>query len=249
VGKIVQYLLDAKKYLGPMNQATTLGQRSSPSPGGNVATRTSVATHLPLFSTPVSMYESPGMEEINRNITAHLIEESIAVPSVRKSNIGGWHSQSDLALRPDADFRTLIQFIVQRVRETTENLAREHGQALPAMRMGAQAWAMVMRDGDYTIPHDHADAHWSTVYYTDAGDADEAAHPDSGLLAMIDPRHGSRPMPGLDLFGMTFTAQPRTGRLFVFPGWLYHFVHAYRGKRPRVCISCNITFEPASPSR
>jgi len=232
-----------------MNNAFAKNQRNPSAPAGNTTTGASVVSHLPLFSTPVSMYESPGMEEICRNITARLIDESIAVPSVRKSNCGGWHSQSDLALRADPNFRALIQFIVQRVRETAENLAREHGQTLPAMRMGAQAWAMVMRDGNYTIPHDHADAHWSTVYYTDAGDADETTHPDSGLLAMIDPRHGSRPMPGLDLFGMTFTAQPRTGRLFVFPGWLYHYVHAYRGKRPRVCVSCNVTFEAASPTR
>ena len=200
--------------------------------------------HLPLFATPLSMYDIPGMEAINRELTAKLIAESTAVPAVHKSNVGGWHSKSDLALRPDPAFRTLIQQIIMRVRESADTLAREHGQVLPVMRMGVQAWAMVMRDGNYTIPHDHADVHWSTVYYTDAGNADEEANPDSGLLALVDPRHGGRPMPGLDLFGMTFTAKPQTGRLFVFPGWLYHYVHAYRGKRPRVCISCNVTFEP-----
>ncbi len=196
------------------------------------------------------MYEAPGtMDEINRDVTARLVAESTSVPSIGRSNVGGWHSRSDLALRQETGFRTLIQYIVSRVRETAEAVAKEAGQALPPMRMGAQAWAMVMRDGNYTIPHDHADAHWSTVYYTDAGDADAQTHPDSGLLALIDPRHGGRPMPGLDLFGMTFTAQPRTGRLFVFPGWLYHYVHAYRGGRPRVCVSCNVTFEIAPTQR
>ncbi|HEX4986077.1 MAG TPA: putative 2OG-Fe(II) oxygenase [Burkholderiales bacterium] len=203
--------------------------------------------HLPLFSTPLSMYDLPGMDEINRHVTERLVAESATVASEAKSNAGGWHSPSNLALRPDPLFRKLVQQIVQRVGETVEVLAREVGQSMTGLRMGAQAWAMVMRDGDYTIPHDHADAHWSTVYYTDAGDADQAAHPDSGLLALIDPRHGGRPMPGLDLFGTTFLAQPRTGRLFVFPGWLYHYVHAYRGKRPRVCVSCNVTIE--LPSR
>ncbi|MEO8158666.1 MAG: putative 2OG-Fe(II) oxygenase [Betaproteobacteria bacterium] len=183
------------------------------------------------------------MDEINRELTACLVAESVSRPSLHKSNVGGWHSQSDLALRPDAYFRTLIQHIVTRVRETADGLARERGQQLPAMRIGAHAWAMVMRDGDYTIPHDHADTHWSTVYYADAGDADQTAHPDSGLLALIDPRHGGRPIPGLDLIGTTFTARPETGRLLVFPGWLLHYVNVYRGQRPRVAISCNVTFE------
>lgn len=205
--------------------------------------------HLPLFSTPLSMYDLPGMDETNRELTACLVDESVSRPSLHKSNVGGWHSQSDLALRPNACFRTLIQHIVTRVRETADGLARERGQQLPAMRIGAHAWAMVMRDGDYTIPHDHAETHWSTVYYADAGDADQAAHPDSGLLALIDPRHGGRPIPGLDLVGATFTARPSTGRLLVFPGWLLHYVNVYRGQRPRVAISCNVTFELATVAR
>ncbi len=205
--------------------------------------------HLPLFSTPLSMYDLPGMDEINRELTACLVAESVSRPSLHKSNVGGWHSQSDLALRPDAYFRTLIQHIVTRVRETADGLARERGQQLPAMRIGAHAWAMVMRNGDYTIPHDHGETHWSTVYYADAGDADQTAHPDSGLLALIDPRHGGRPIPGLDLVGTTFTARPETGRLMVFPGWLLHYVNVYRGQRPRVAISCNVTFELAVSAR
>jgi uncharacterized protein (TIGR02466 family) len=192
------------------------------------------------------MYDLADMEEVNRDLTARLVAESRSVPTVHHSNVGGWHSKN-LAGRPEAGFRNLLQSIVTRVRETVENLAQEKGQGLPAMRMGAHAWAMVMRNGDYTIPHDHSEVHWATVYYLDAGDADEAAHPASGLLALVDPRHGGRPMPGLEnLLGTTFTVLPRTGRLVVFPGWLPHYVHAYRGQRPRVSISCNFVFEPAA---
>ena len=230
-----------------MNHVTARAP-GSPSPG-NAANQASVATHIPLYSTPLSMRDLPGMDEVNRDITARLVSESVSIPSVHRSNVGGWHSQPDLALRTEPSFRTLIQHIVTGVREMVDGLARERGQDMPPMRMGAQAWAMVMRNGDYTIPHDHADAHWSTVYYPDAGDANEAAHPDSGLLALIDPRHGGRPMPGLDLVGATFTARAATGRLLVFPGWLYHYVNAYRGQRPRVTVSCNVTFELAPPTR
>jgi len=202
---------------------------------------------ISLFATPVSMYDLPGMDEVNRDATARLVAESVSLPSVNRSNVGGWHSQN-LAGRPEACFRALLQSIVTRVRETVESLARERGVDLPAMRIGAHAWAMVMRNGDYTIPHDHSEAHWATVYYADAGDADETAHPASGLLALVDPRHGGRPMPGLEsLLGTTFTVLPRTGRLAVFPAWLLHYVHVYCGQRPRVSISCNVIFEPTAP--
>jgi hypothetical protein len=103
-------------------------------------------------------------------------------------------------------------------------------------------WAMVMRDGNYTIPHTHADVHWATVYYADAGDADEAAYPESGIINFTDPRSGFLPIPGLDLTGGDFMVNAQTGQILVFPGWLTHYVHAYRGKRPRVSIACNVTF-------
>src|SRR5437660_152668 len=94
-------------------------------------------------------------------------------------------------------------------------------------RRAAQAWAMVRRNGDYTIAHDHGEAHWSTSYYVDAGDANLERTPDSGALAVLDPRRGGRPIPGLES-GSTFTIRPRTGMLVVFPGWLQHYVHPDR---------------------
>ncbi len=192
------------------------------------------------------MYDLPDLDQVNRDLTARLVADSNAVPSVHRSNVGGWHSPN-LTERPEAYVRTLIQTIVGKVRETVQTLAQERQQSLPPMRMGVHAWAMVMRNGDYTIPHDHSEVHWATVYYADAGDADETAHPASGLLALVDPRTGGRPMPGLEILGTTFTVPPRTGRLIVFPGWLRHYVHAYRGQRPRVSLSCNVVFEPAAP--
>lgn len=202
--------------------------------------------HLPLFPTPVSLYDVPGMDEVNRELTARLIAESATVPSVHRSNVGSWHSPN-LAGRPEQCFRTLLQTVLNQVRETVQTLANERGQTLPPMRAGLHSWAMVMKNGDYTIPHDHSEVHWATVYYPDAGDADEAADPASGLLALVDPRHGGRPMPGLDFVGTTYTVLPRTSRLVVFPGWLLHYVHAYRGKRPRVSVSTNVIFEPTAP--
>ena len=44
--------------------------------------RASASQHLPLFSTPLSMYEIAGMEDINRDLTARLVAESAAVPSI-----------------------------------------------------------------------------------------------------------------------------------------------------------------------
>lgn len=202
-------------------------------------------SHLPLFATPIAVYDVPGMDQVNRELTSLLVAESQTRPSVHRSNIGSWHSDN-LAGRPEPCVRAVVECIVGRVRETVHALVQESGQGLPTMRVGVHGWAMVMRHGHYTIPHNHADAHWGTVYYADAGDADETNHPASGLLAFIDPRQAGRPIPGLEITGTTYTVQARSGRLVVFPGWLLHYVHTYLGRRPRVSISCNVVFEPVA---
>jgi len=51
----------------------------------------------------------------------------------------------------------------------------------------------------------------------------------------------------VELFGTIYTARPSTGRLLIFPGWLLHYVNTYHGKRPRVAISANFTFDLAQP--
>ena len=43
---------------------------------------------------------------------------------------------------------------------------------------------------------------------------------------------------------ITVNALTRTDMLVVFPGWLQHYVHPYRGTRPRIAIACNVTMSP-----
>ena len=127
-----------------------------------------------LFPTPIAMYEHPELESMNREITAILVAESESIPSLSHSNVGGWHSKYDLQSRPEACFRNLAKLIVDHAMETTAVIAKGLGKSLPKLSAKTHMWAMVMRDGNYTIPHTHADAHWASVYYADAGDTDEA---------------------------------------------------------------------------
>jgi uncharacterized protein (TIGR02466 family) len=194
------------------------------------------------------MYEHPEMESINKEITDILVAESLSVPSLTHSNVGGWHSKYDLQLRPESCFRKLSEMVIRRAQETNEAIARTTGQRLAQLTPQVHMWAMVMREGDYTIPHTHADCHWASVYYPDVGDANETTHPDSGVIAFIDPRSGFLPIPGLDLTGGNFVVNAKVGQMLVFPGWLSHYVHAYRGQRPRVSVACNVTYQKASSS-
>lgn len=197
-----------------------------------------------LFQTPLVVIDLPAMEAVNAELAAQLLAEEQAAPSWHRANVGGWHSAPDLGRRPEPCFQALLRAVVDQVGGVVRGLASDQGLAqVPAYRYGVTAWGMVLRDGHYVTIHDHGDAHWSTAYYVDAGD--EAPAP-SGQLAFVDPRRSGRPIPELALFPTSFDLEPRTGALVIFPGWLQHHVHAYRGRRPRICISCNLTMEPVA---
>lgn len=200
-----------------------------------------------LFSTPVMVFDLPGMEPVNAEIAAQLLAEERTVPSWHRANVGGWHSVPNLSQRPDPALRTLMRAIVDQVTGMVGALAAEQGIAeVPQFRYGVTGWGMVLRDGHYVTLHDHGDSHWSIAYYVDAGD--EAPDP-SGRLAFVDPRRSGRSIPELELFPSSFDVRPRTSALVIFPGWLQHYVHAYRGQRPRICVSCNLTMEVVRPPR
>lgn len=198
---------------------------------------------LDLFTTPVTVFDLPDAGALNHELAAMLLAEQQVSAGFQASNVGGWHSVPDLSQRPGRCFQALMQAIVAHVGEVVRTLAAASAQPVPPFRFGVQAWAMIMRDGDYATLHDHGEAHWSSVYYVDAGDADPARHEQSGLLAFLDPRRGGRPIPGLAISASTFTVAPRTGALVVFPGYLQHYVHAYRGGRPRISVSANLVMD------
>jgi hypothetical protein len=197
---------------------------------------------LALFETSLATYPPDPDRELDRELTRRLVAESESSPGIARSNVGGWHSIPDLSQRPEPCYQTIMQRVVAGTRALLVKIARS--QDLDAdlrYRYGIQAWAMVMRDGDYTVVHDHAHAHFSVAYYADAGDADPSTP--SGQLTFVDPRRTGATVPGLDLYPAQFAITPETGMLVVFPGFLQHFVHAYRGTRPRVTISANVQLE------
>jgi len=195
-----------------------------------------------LFPSPVFVFHLGGA--LDADATARLIAESDATPGITRSNSGGWHSIPDLAQRPEPCFRAVAERIVQHVRDVILVLAHDSGATEPPrFGLSAHGWAMVMRDGHYTNLHDHAEAHWSAVYYLDAGDPPSERSPESGAFTIVDPRRASVRTPGFDL-GSTFSIHPQTGMLVIFPGSMQHYVHPYRGTRPRVSVSFNLVARP-----
>jgi uncharacterized protein (TIGR02466 family) len=197
-----------------------------------------------LFYTPILVFSPEETALPTDALRDRLVAESRSGAGVSRSNAGAaWHSVPDLALRPEACFQAVIRRVVEHAQRLTGRLLAEHGNAPPpnGFAASAHAWAVVTGNGGYGTVHDHSEAHWSSAFYVDAGDADP--HSDSGTLVLVDPRRATSSVSGVELIPSNFAIRPRTGMLVLFPGWLQHFAHPYAGTRPRVVVSVNVRLQ------
>jgi uncharacterized protein (TIGR02466 family) len=188
------------------------------------------------FPTFIGRVRLPDAEAMNHGLYALILAEESEYPSLGRSNIGGWHSRTDFLHRPDANVAALTTWITWALRRM---IWATTGRELVTSTLSISAWATVCRAGAYHAPHSHPDNAWSGVYYVDSG-SENPDQPYSGMLEFLDPRAGAEAVsaPG-DPYGEPFRVQPQSGLLVMFPSWLYHWVHPYAGKTPRVAISFN----------
>lgn len=197
-----------------------------------------------LFGVPFALVTPVLPSAVVDKVIADLLSERSRCDGLSLSNVGGWHSRTDLSGRDDPALAAVLGAVLTEVDRMQHSMAAPAGAGRrPVWRYAVQAWAMVMSDGDYGKLHDHAEAHWSFVHYLDTGDADRALHPCSGMIAWTNPARPPNGPPGLDYSPRLFELSPQAGQLVIFPGWLPHFVHPYRGCRPRVCIAGNVRVE------
>jgi len=202
---------------------------------------------LRLFSVPMLLSWLDVEAPVLPAAAAAVLRERETRPGLQRSNVGAWHGPPDLCQRDDAALAAVFRSALRAVEFLQVSLcATDTGGVPPAWKYRLQAWGVIMEAGDYAAVHDHAEAHWSFVCYLDEGDADRRDHPRSGIIAWTNPTAPPVQIPGLDPSPRVFELSPRSGQVVVFPGWLPHYVHPYRGRRARISIAGNVRVELAS---
>ena len=192
------------------------------------------------FPTLIMRRQIEDHEELNAGLLRVIDEQRQRSSGVTKSNVGAWHSELDFLRATDRPVLGLLAHLNQAIRDY---FSMEQQRQVPPGELTVRlvGWAMVYRRGDYAVPHVHPNANFSGVYYVDGGD-DDPEVPESGLLTLIDPRAGAT---ALETDGWrhatTLDVKPQAGLLVVFPAWLSHHVHPYRGSRDRVAVSFNVS--------
>jgi uncharacterized protein (TIGR02466 family) len=194
------------------------------------------------FPTLIGRCLVPDAEAMNQELQALILSEETKYSSLGRSNIGGWHSRTDFLNQTGPAVAALTTWITWTVNQMVAVTA---GHGTFKGKISLSAWATICRAGSYHAPHSHPDSAWSGVYYVDAGTLDRTL---SGVLEFLDPRAGVEAVtaPG-DPYGEPVRVRPEAGLIVIFPSWLYHWVHPYGGRTPRIAISFNATLASVAP--
>lgn len=107
------------------------------------------------------------------------------------------------------------------------------------------SWVNVTASGEYGQPHSHTRASLSVVYFLDLG-TNPPGNPHNGRFAFVDPRLAACCHEEPERLSRAIIPRHVEGLMFGFPSQLVHFVHLYRGERPRISVAWNFGL-PAEP--
>lgn len=199
---------------------------------------------LDIFPTPVLKASPPDAQALNEVLLAAIRSQQEQHPGVDRSNIGGWHSDTDMTAWGGDAARELADFAVKTASAHMVDMApggkRQFTWAI-------EMWANVNPPGCSNQMHCHPAAFWSAVYYPDPGGAEIEGN--GGELLLEDPRYPMAYMTVPDLLfrdanndpmQSLISIRPKAGRIVMFPSWLRHSVRPHKGDRDRVSIALNL---------
>ena len=191
------------------------------------------------FPTPIFRHRwaSDEIRNVNKAFKAEILDRRKSWPSSNVSNVGGWQSEPDLMNWKIPELEKFTEWVD---RAFGAVMAAELGTTRFKSRYSVVAWANVNEYGDYNRTHIHSNNHWSGVYYVDIGQP-MPSHTPNGDIEFLDPRPvvGVFDFPKISAAG-TWTIQPESGLMLLFPSWLRHSVLPYFGEGVRVTIAFNI---------
>jgi uncharacterized protein (TIGR02466 family) len=162
----------------------------------------------------------------------NIIEWSQKDRGVKQTNINGWHSTTDMAVKPE--YRTLVNLLYEAQKEIFKK------ESLDGEPILGNMWANINPKGGSNAPHTHPNCLFSGVYYVRTPD-------NCGLLQFEDPRPGTnlyRPIKKKGIqdekeYWREIFYKPVAGRLIMFPAWLSHKVFPNESDDIRISISWN----------
>ena len=203
-----------------------------------------------LFTTPLLQAHWNAGEEHTAALTQTINDQRQKSGGVLRSNIGGWHSDTDMALWGGQSAIALASFATE---VAGEHMTDVHPRGKRNFNWSVEMWASINPPGAANQQQCHPGSLWSAIYHLDPGGAD--VENGGSELVLEDPRYPASHMAVPDLLLKTPTGspmashvsqRPQKGTLVVFPSWLRHSITQHRGQRPYMFVSMNLMVSQAA---
>lgn len=199
-----------------------------------------------LFSTPFvieTLQSEAGIAALRQAIEAEHARDSRGVSI---SNIGGWHSNTQMISWGGEAARAMAFKAMQMADAQTLD-----ARSPQASRFGwiPEMWANISRTGHANQYHFHPGSFWSAVAYIDDGYGGDSDPDLGGELQLLDPRMPMVRMTAPDLRMLDadgevqateLSVRPKTGMIVLFPSWLQHAVRPFAGRGTRISVAINL---------
>jgi len=171
----------------------------------------------------------------NYKLEQDILEWSKQDKGVQKTNLNGWHSQTDMQNKPE--YKPLVDQLFVAMDHVWED---QHLDRKP--RLG-NMWANINPPGGSNQPHVHPNSLYSGVYYI-------KSNIDAGRLRLYDPRPGVQLIMPVRKSGniskdlwRDVRLDPIPGRIIIFPAWTWHEVQPNKSNDIRISVSFNFIQE------
>ena len=164
-------------------------------------------------------------------LAQNIIQWSKEDEGVKKTNVNGWHSTTEMHKKPE--YKPLVDELFKMVYQVFNEEYLERTPILGNM------WANINTPGGYNKPHVDPNALFSGVYYV-------KTPPNCGRLICQAPRPGiqtcmptrKKGQPPKHLW-RDVHLQPQENRALLFPAWLWHCVEPNESNDVRISVSFN----------
>ncbi len=205
------------------------------------------------FTTPFivdQLNSEQGLQMLRDAIVAEMDRDK---KGITISNLGGWHSNTDMLRWGGEAAKALVFKAMGMADEACVDIkSPENG------RFGwhPEMWANVSDKGHANQYHTHPGSFWSVVAYVDDGYEGDDDPTLGGELQLLDPRSPMVQMVVPDLRlknpdggaqSHEITIRPKTGMIVMFPSWLQHAVRPFRGEGMRISVAINLNVGMKKP--
>ena len=203
------------------------------------------AQHLGFFETPLAYTRLKDAEHLLEDLDAAVIQNMAISSGLNRSNIGGWHSDTNMLTWGGSAAVKLADTAIR----ICKRLSHFQESTVGSYDWSVRMWANVTSNGGLNQAHAHPGNLWAGVLYLDLGEKPDRTEDVGGAFFIEDPRFPMAAMhnPAARLVGSNGQPQQyevelnlERGNLLIFPAWLRHGVRQYTGQGKRISIAMNI---------